>query len=182
MIYAGIDFSLTTPAICVWDDDEKFLFENMDVRYIISTKKYQTICGRVIGIEYPLWAAPMERYKKLADLVIGVVDQFNVDEVFIEGYAYASRTGMAFDRAEATGLVKYKLHNRDIPYTSIAPTAVKKFATSKGGASKTQMFESFLKDTDYDLCQKLECKPHLSPVNDMVDAYYVLKYGVDILR
>ena len=38
MIIAGIDYSMTTPAICLYDDENEFSFENCVFHYKLAYK------------------------------------------------------------------------------------------------------------------------------------------------
>lgn len=62
----------------------------------------------------------------------------------------------------------------------VPPTVVKKFATERGNATKEMMYEQFSQDTNMDLMKLVTPdKTVLSnPVTDIVDSYYICKYGI----
>jgi hypothetical protein len=96
--------------------------------------------------------------------------------VALEGYAY-SASGRVFHIAENTGILKYKLYHLGVPVTIIPPTEVKKFASGKGNADKTQMYDAFVWETGMHLKAVLapNRKEIGSPVSDIVDSYYICK-------
>ena len=68
-----------------------------------------------------------------------------------------------------------------IPYQSVPPTVIKKYATGKGNANKDLMYEAFSDEllTPPDLKSALtpRSKKLTNPVTDIVDAYYIAKWG-----
>ena len=60
------------------------------------------------------------------------------------------------------------------------PTVVKKFATERGNATKEMMYEQFSKETKVDLMNLVtpDKTKLTNPVTDIVDAYYICKYGL----
>ena len=107
------------------------------------------------------------------------------DHVVIEDYSYGS-VGRVFNIAENMGLLKYKLWEAKIPFTTIAPTSIKKFATGKGNASKVDMYETFVKETDMSFLEDASppYAPHSAPLtipnplSDIVDSYFIAKWGI----
>jgi crossover junction endodeoxyribonuclease RuvC len=100
--------------------------------------------------------------------------------VFIEGYAYASK-GVVFHIGENTGLLKHRLWERDVSFVEISPPSIKKFATGKGNSNKMSMYESFVKETEFDISATIHCNEGDSPMSDIIDSYYVAKYGFQLL-
>lgn len=96
--------------------------------------------------------------------------------VAIEGYAFGA-VGRVFQIAENAGLLKYKLWKEGIEYTVPAPTEIKKFATGKGNANKDMMLEAFNEETGVDIRAKLDIIKGYNPISDIVDAYYIAKFG-----
>ena len=54
---------------------------------------------------------------------------------------------------------------------------VKKNATGKGNSDKLKMYEQFVKDTNVDLVKEFDQTKLNNPVTDIVDSYYIAKYG-----
>ena len=179
---AGIDYSLTSPAICVWksDDDRIFDFDSCDVYYLENTSrpaKHGIL--NIHGEPYPEWKTEEERHDKLSDWTMSIVKGC---DVFIEGYAFAT-SGKSHVRsvAENTGLLKHKMYKVKIPFTSIPPSVIKKYATEKGNANKELMYDAFNAElvTPSDLQHRFKPKSKKlsNPVTDIVDAYFIAKWG-----
>ena len=179
---AGIDYSLTSPAICVWksSDDRLFDFDRCVV-YYLENKSRPTAHGilNLHGDPYPEWKTEEERHDLISNWALTCIQGC---EVFIEGYAFAtSGTSHVRSIAENTGLLKHKLHKIKVPTKSVPPTVIKKYATGKGNANKELMYEAFTAEllTPSDLQTRLtpKSKKIRSPVSDIVDAYFIAKWG-----
>jgi len=181
MLIAGIDYSLRSPCICVFNglENEEFNFNSCTFHFLTDTKKYATFFLRnVYGERFQDWNLEFERYKSIADWSMSYI--LECDQIAIEGYTMGSK-GKVFNIAENTGVLKYKIHNLGIPLEVIPPTTLKKYATTKGNADKGMMHNSFLKETGINL--KKEITPNKgkvdNPVSDIVDSYYICKYLYD---
>ena len=184
---AGIDYSLTSPAICVWNsnDDGLFNFDGCDIYYLETPQRWRSTVATTHGVVnlkpeiYPEWKTEQERHDLLLDWALTCLQGC---EVFIEGYAFAtSGTSHVRSIAENTGLLKHKLYKTKVSVKSIPPTVIKKYATGKGNANKELMYEAFTAEllTPSDLKTRLtpKSKKLRSPVSDIVDAYFIAKYG-----
>lgn len=186
MVYAGIDYSMTSPAICVFDVDENKVCEfNTCFHYFLSTtQRFKNffedgIEGDVIGE----WATQEQRFDMIAAWAMAIMEDHRVEEVWLEGYSYGSK-GKVFHIAENTGLLKNNLWMREIPCEVLAPSRIKKLATGKGNAKKDAMYQAFLKDPGgFNLTGLLtpKSKKIVSPVSDIVDAYFILKAGMSMV-
>jgi hypothetical protein len=181
----GIDYSLTSPAITEYYGTEwNYNSGNICHSCLASTERQWSRWTSIPNIEvkkYPEYRTDIARYNALADWTIwnGIIKlDRRPTMVYIEDYAYAA-TGRVFNIAENMAILKDKLTNNGIRYTMIAPTAIKKFATGKGNANKELMYESFLSDTGRDLETELEVKRDKNPVSDIVDSYWICKYGYE---
>jgi hypothetical protein len=171
---------MTCPAICIWDTlkfDGTFSYHNCEFYYLTAVKKYGSkwdddVYGKLIEE----WSSDEERYARTALWAALLIK--NNDIVTIEGYSYGSSAGMVFNIAENTGVLKHKLWRRGINFNVVAPSAVKKFATGKGNASKEKMQEAFILDTRKDLKKMFGMtEKSWSPSGDIIDSYYICKYG-----
>jgi len=62
---------------------------------------------------------------------------------------------------------------------TVAPTAIKKFATGKGNANKEKMQDAFINETGVNLKEQLNMtEKQWNPSSDIIDAYYVCKYAI----
>ena len=190
MRIAGIDYSLTSPAICVWKstDDGYFNFDDCDLYYLEKPRRRRSTPPGILNLHadpYPEWETEEERHELLSKWAMEIVNgsqAWLTTAVFIEGYAFAT-SGKSHVRsvAENTGLLKHKMYKVKQPFTSIPPTVIKKYATGKGNANKELMYDAFCAEilTPPDLKSRLtpNSKKLRNPVTDIVDSYFICKYG-----
>ena len=190
MRIAGIDYSLTSPAICVWKstDDGYFNFDDCDLYYLEKPRRRGSTPPGILNLHadpYPEWETEEERHELLSKWAMEIVNgsqAWLTTAVFIEGYAFAT-SGKSHVRsvAENTGLLKHKMYKVKQPFTSIPPTVIKKYATGKGNANKELMYDAFCAEilTPPDLKSRLtpNSKKLRNPVTDIVDSYFICKYG-----
>ena len=73
------------------------------------------------------------------------------------------------------------MHKVKQSFTSVPPTVIKKYATGKGNANKEIMYDAFCAEilTPSDLKSRLtpKSKKLRNPVTDIVDSYFICKYG-----
>ena len=183
---AGIDYSLTSPAICVWkgtDDNRQFNFDMCDVYYLETTQRLKRATPHEIlnlhAGTYPEWETEEQRHDLLSDWTMNIISGC---QVFIEGYAFAT-SGKSYVRsvAENSGLLKHKMYKVKQVFTSIPPSVIKKYATGKGNANKDLMYDAFSEEsnTPSDLQKTLRPKSNklTNPITDIVDSYWICKYG-----
>ena len=181
---AGIDYSLTSPAICVWKstNDGIFNFDGCDLYYLEKSKRRGSTSHGILNLHvdsYPEWKSEEERHEKLASWAYQRVQGC---DVFLEGYAFAT-SGKSHVRsvAENTGLLKHKMYKVKQSFTSVPPSVIKKYATGKGNANKELMYDAFTAEllTPPDLKDRLtpKAKKLTNPVTDIVDAYFIAKWG-----
>ena len=188
---AGIDYSLTSPAICVWkstDDDGYFNFDDCDLYYLEKPRRRRSTPPGILNLHadpYPEWETEEERHELLSKWAMEIVNgsqAWLTTAVFIEGYAFAT-SGKSYVRsvAENTGLLKHKMHKVKQSFTSVPPSVIKKYATGKGNADKELMYEAFIAEllTPPDFKDRLtpKAKKLTNPVTDLVDAYFITKWG-----
>ena len=178
---AGIDYSLTSPAICVAkiiDNDIKF--ENCRFHFLKQNKSHNSIGEVFLAYDYPEYEDDIDRFSKLASWTIECIRWYNgrVNKVYLEDYAFAA-TGRVFNIGENTGILKKQLKEAGFKYVTIPPTVIKKHATGKGNANKELMYETFLSESHVDLKSQLSPKSTKisNPVSDIVDAYYICRTG-----
>ena len=186
---AGIDYSLTSPAICVYKDENDgfFDFDKCVVHYLSNNEKQQQLASRSrldnIRVEpYPEWKSEEERHEKLATWAYNIVQ--GCEEVFLEGYAFATSAQAGVRSiAENTGLLKHKMWKNKITFKTYPPTVIKKFATGKGNSNKEKMYEAFVGEllTPNDLKEQLtpKAKKIISPISEIVDSYFIVKAGAE---
>ena len=178
---AGIDYSLTSPAICVAKIiDNEVKFENCKFHFLKQNKSHKSLGKVFLAYDYPEYTDDIDRFSKLASWTIECIRWFDgrVNRVYLEGYAFAA-IGRVFNIAENMGILKKQLREDGFKYTTIPPTVIKKHATGKGNANKDLMYETFLSETQVDLRSQLSPKSTKisNPVSDIVDAYYICRTG-----
>jgi hypothetical protein len=170
----GIDYSLSSPAICI---NTNGFFE---LHYLTSVKKYigniETnnpnfkITGHLQVKEY---SCSEERFDNISNWALSLLEP--TDIINIEGYAFAA-AGLVFNIAENCAMLKYKLWKAGIKYHITPPSAVKKFATTKGNANKELMCGAFVLATGLDIFEVFNTKKATSPLNDVADAYWMCEF------
>ena len=179
----GIDYSLTSPAVCINDGNLMFYYLTNKKKWIGKQSE------NIIGYEHDDWTDPIERFKNISDFVFKVISKHisptigyrSIKNIFIEGYSYGSKGQGLFQIAENCGILKYRLQEQNLPYETVVPSVVKKGATGKGNADKDMMYEAFVKETKIDLKKLFDTEKVGNPVSDIVDSYFIQKVGNDNL-
>ena len=172
----GIDYSLTSPAVCVnIDGDAGLMF------YYLTTKKkwIGQMSEEIIGYEHKEWTDPIERFKYISDFALDIISPLLNPQIFIEGYSFGSKGQGLFQIAENCGILKYRLQEEQLPYATVVPSVVKKGATGKGNADKEMMYEAFVKETKLDLKKIFDTEKVGNPISDIADSYFIQKVGYE---
>ena len=176
MFYAGIDYSMTSPAITVGPSKD---FSKCKTFFYNKSKKFGGVHQHnIYGIISFPYEHEMERFGNITAWAMSILKKFKVSEVCLEGYAMGA-SGKVFNIAENTGILKHAMYSNNIKYYTPAPTQVKKYFCGKGNAGKGLMYQAFLDQTKIDLSIILNDKPENSPISDIVDSYAMLCYGID---
>ena len=171
----GIDYSLTSPAVCVNDGDLNFYYHTNKKKWIGKQS------DNIIGYEHKEWNDPIERFTYISDFVMDLLSDYKQNQpiIFIEGYSFGSKGRGVFQIAENCGILKYRLLEEEYGYHTVVPSVVKKGATGKGNADKDMMYEAFVKETNIDLKKLFDTDKVGNPISDIVDSYYIQKVGND---
>jgi Holliday junction resolvasome RuvABC endonuclease subunit len=170
----GIDYSLTSPAICVNNGNLMFY-------YLTSKKKWTgVISEEIVGYEHKEWTDPIQRFTFISDFALDIISATSNPTIYIEGYSFGSKGQGVFQIAENCGILKYRLLEEKFGYNTVVPSVVKKGATGKGNADKDMMYEVFVKETNIDLKKLFDTDKVGNPISDIVDSYYIQKVGYDI--
>lgn len=183
MIYVGIDYSMTSPAMCLYNDNiQKFSFNNCSLFYMTQMKKYDMSFKNITG-QYFEYVNEIERYDIISSFFVDRILETNEPaKVYIEGYSMGSK-GKVFNIAENTGILKYRFWNFQINFETVAPTAIKKFATGKGNSNKEHMQLAFEEENCIRLKHEFKMTDkQWNPSSDLIDAYYICKYGYETER
>ena len=150
-------------------------FKDCQVFYLLDSGKYTGKFGNITGQLFQENNHQIQRFMNIAEWAYSIVK--DCEQVFIEDYSMGSK-GKVFHIAENTGILKYTLYKNKVKYATVPPTVVKKFASGKGNSKKEQMYEAFIKETGTDLIKLLSYEKQLgNPITDIVDSFYLAKYG-----
>lgn len=177
MIVAGIDYSLTSPAITIHTGDE-WNVKNCKFYYLVHKQKQVVVEGQFYGSLYEEYTSDTHRYDNLANWSAKILEENKVEKSYIEGYAFGA-VGRVFQIAENAGLLKYNIWKKGIPLDIFPPSMIKKHATGKGNSAKDVLYDAFLAETSVDIRSKLNIINHniWNPLSDIVDSYYIAKLG-----
>ena len=154
-------------------------FNSSSILAVRELEKYDE--DNLHGENHSSWKTDEDRYDDIANwAMIILLRKYHVDKVILEGYSYGS-TGKVFHIAENTAVLKYLMWDEELEFEIVPPTVIKKFATGKGNANKEKMYEAFCTENPkVDLRSQLTPRSSnvISPVNDIVDAYFIAKYGL----
>lgn len=179
MKIAGIDYSMTSPCICVYEG----VLSNFNIKgckwYFLSDKK--TIAdktffdGKIESQSFREWKNQIQRFKNIASWAYEKIKGCSM--VMLEDYSMGSK-GKVFHIAENCALLKNELYVNEIPFYTVPPTVLKKFSTGKGNSPKEEMYDCFLKETKVDIKDYInpKLKESDNPVSDIVDSYFIAKY------
>jgi hypothetical protein len=153
--------------------------------YLTNTKKFEgMMLPNVMGDIHDDYLCDQQRYENIASWVMSIIAPLPRKGLYIliEDYAFAAK-GRVFALAENCGLLKYLLYKEGYQFFTVPPSVIKKHATQKGNADKQKMHDAFKELTEVDL-GTLFWGPKgvrhegklLSPVTDIVDAYYLSHY------
>lgn len=174
--YAGIDYSMNSPAITVGLMNSKFS-ECKSFYYTKSKRLTGQLSDMTFGILHLPYESQMERFDNISNWAMTILNKFDIKSIVLEGYSMGSHNGILFDIAENTAFLKYKMFMKKIEVFTPAPTQVKKFFSGKGNAKKEDMYAAFRKENDVDLEKTFNMACGKNPVSDIVDSYAMLKYG-----
>jgi Holliday junction resolvasome RuvABC endonuclease subunit len=181
-VVAGIDYSMSSPALCIYDTDTELKFENLKM---FSRSEYKTkigVFGNVRLDLLPEWSTPEERYHLNALWVRDIFLEHGVQEYAMEGYSMGSSSGLVFNIAENGGALKQMLWKAGIVQKeSPSPSTVKKYHSGKGNSKKEPMVDAFNDLFMVQLHEHVKLKtPYVKPVDDLTDAWAVLNTAFDI--
>lgn len=165
MIKIGIDFSLTSPAICVYKNNNYYFisfFNDSGKDWKKSKSKsyryHNDLCGIIDIIPYTRKIDDSnyrnEQKTKMADalMIINlIIDKIKtiIDEdviIGLEGFSYGSISSSTLDLAMYNSFLRMKLiENFGSEYLNIiSPTEGKKILFGKGNAKKEDMIQAFI--------------------------------------
>jgi hypothetical protein len=197
----SIDFSINSPGICLYKDGKPHFISFLKPK--TGTKKEQKLQEEMAMLndvtliyqqEPDIKKQELTRVLRHRDISKGVCDIIadHTDPTqpyafYFEGSSYGTSrfgTNSLIDLASASSILKSDMIDRfDVKEMEVyAPTTIKKFA-GKGNMSKLDMWEAFLcletlnQSELFKFCQQFKGdKKIMKPLDDLVDAYYLLEY------
>ena len=171
MIIAGIDYSYTSPAICVFDTNTELHFNNLKLFNCNGENKGHGVYGNITIDKIMVYKSQEERFRHLADWAFDILSSNKVEKVMLEGYSMGSKAGLIFQIAENCSLLKQKLDLVNIDFICPSPSQVKKHFTGKGNATKDMMIDCFAAKYQIDLFSILNLKRKKTnkPIDDLVE-------------
>jgi len=197
----AIDFSINSPGICLYKDGKPHFISFLKPKS--GTKKEQKLQEEMAMLddvtliyqqEPDIKKQELTRVLRHRDISKGICDiiENHTDPTqpyafYFEGSSYGTSrfgTNSLIDLASASSILKSDMIDRfDVAEMEVyAPTTIKKFA-GKGNMSKLDMWEAFLcletlnQSELFKFCQQFKgAKKIMKPLDDLVDAYYLLEY------
>jgi Holliday junction resolvasome RuvABC endonuclease subunit len=180
MIVAGIDYSLTSPAVTVITESK------IDFHFFVSSqKKFDLIQHDSFHatIMPKTHSSQNERYKFLSHWCLDILKSSNVDHVALEDYSFGSKGSSLFQIAENGGILKYVLDEHGFcDILLVAPKQLKRFATGKGNADKALMESSFVQQMPMfsDIRNILhQTDKQITPSSDIIDSFFLARYLIN---
>lgn len=178
--YAGLDWSMSSPGLAIQSENEVLFYGIKQKKKHVSSNKNIVLLDPVA-----VYKNDAERYFLLSAMFIEILKEHKITTVFLEGYAYGA-SGNTFNIGECTGILKLSLWKSGIDLIVLQPGEIKKFATGKGNANKTAMYDAYIAQTGHDFAADINDERRgdkiPSPVNDLVDAFFILGCGLSKIR
>lgn len=163
----GIDYSYTSPAICILKNN----FKNSQFHFATYNKinkEYPNIQGYKLNSSLK----ETERYDEIAHWAYNTIKPFKDNCIVgLEGYSFGSSRSLVFNIAENVGILKFYLLTLGIKPIIISPTTNKKFFSGSGRSNKEDMRQSLIERESVDIVEYMGFKALKSPAHDIVDSY-----------
>lgn len=165
----GIDLSLRSTGMVIHDDETNnknyLCFLRKD---FAKSKLLQELSN--LGIVYFI-------HETTAEMITNILSVINQDNrIICEGLSYNSNSNSALDLAKAQGMLLYACHLKGCrPIEFVAPSSVKKYATGSGKATKNDMYLRYMMynpDSNF---------PNKKPIEDIIDADFIVEFGLNSL-
>lgn len=186
MKIAGLDLSMSCPALTIADTDKEWKFENFHVEYLISTKKYikSNEPYDMVGYSIPNdYKTNEERWDRISTWVTSACLKYDCNYLNLESQSYGSVGSMLCQISEMHGVVKHLLYKNNININLTPPSQNKKAFSSKGNATKLEMIDAFKTKYKIDLLDTFNIiGNNLHPVEDIVDSVALVEGLRDKLK
>lgn len=177
----GIDPSINCTGVCVWDDKwDKHMYFMIPSKCTKKMNQFEHNRIRILqydkldtkGLEYSdKESIKFDNIYSIIKKISLILDLFAPDEVIMEGVSYGSMGSAAIvDLCFLNSAMRMLLKQRNIKFRVVAPTELKKFACSNGGADKNVMIDAW-KRLEPDMMEVKDIK-----VDDLADSYFLAHY------
>lgn len=160
-LFLGIDQSFTSSGICVVNEQGSIVFHET----INTTDADGDIFDRAL---------------KIAQHIIALLMRFQPMRVGLEGLAFSKFGNATRDLAGLQFVLVTSIREHRKRYSNdlviVSPNLLKKFATKSGSADKDKMYEAVPEDVKTVFSGYKKTKGR----SDVVDAYWLAKYALDI--
>jgi Holliday junction resolvasome RuvABC endonuclease subunit len=178
MKIAGLDLSMSCPAITIFDCDKPLCLSNLEFHYLIGTKKqivtkYEPYFteGKSIPTDYN---SNEERWDFIGEWVYNCVK--DCECINLESQSYGSIGSMLCQISEMHGVVKHILYKNNIKIVLTPPSQNKKKFSGKGNATKLEMIAAFDSKYNCNIMQDYNIiGNNLHPVEDIVDSVALME-------
>ncbi len=119
----GIDYSMTSPSICV-HYGEDWSIRNCQFYFLTDRPKLEGKTNQFNGTLHPIHSCEEQRYDNISNWAMSIIQPVDANRIVLEGYSFGS-TGRVFHIAENIGLLKHKMWEAKFKFDVIAPTAIK---------------------------------------------------------
>lgn len=178
-IIAGIDYSMNSPAIAVWNSNDPMDFAHVRFYNFSKTKRLEGMhgVGNVSIMIQREHETNEPRFRAIAAWSKAVLSMEGVTDAALEGYAMNSKNSNNLcQTAENCGLLKQQLYTLGIDFEVYAPNEVKMAFSGKGNADKDLMIETFTSFMKHDLVKSMDITAKAKkPVDDIADSYAILR-------
>ena len=177
----GIDYSYTSPAICILGEN----FLDSEFHFLTKKKSIAKSFENCHGTLLMPFQNDTIKFDYISDWCLEIIDYVlkNDKDVYVcvEGYSMGSRQGLVFNIAENGGVLKNKLlHKSFIPLIA-PPKTVKKYFTGNGNANKDLMIDTLEKQENIKMLDIFPFNKIAKPLDDIVDSYAIARYCMGTL-
>lgn len=182
MVYAGIDYSINCPCICVYDDADgeythkncEYYFYQHHLSFKEQERRKECFPSNIHSVSQYEWNTDDIRYFAISDFFLSVMLCHDVKIVAMEDYAL-NGIGKVFNIAECTSSLKYMMMMTNIEYHVFSPTYVKLTFSGKGNADKKMMHTAYEMRYNISISELYGKRDFTdSPVSDIVDSHAML--------
>lgn len=200
MIFIGIDFSISSPAVCI-NDDNKFSYYSLyrpgklTKKEVIGIDVLKEFKNLSLNINKPIVESKNYQLREtnnlieaefLTDSIIEYIQSKIKDsevKIGLEGFSYGSTGNRLAELAGYNYLLRHKLIKNNYNFSIYSPKTIKAVA-GNGNYNKDQIAESYLNIIDDDelrifLNDNKDTlfinRKYLKPIDDLIDAYFTMK-------